>query len=573
MKNLNKYILLVMLAVVSTAGISQERRVATPVSKVAERLYLVTDRDAYIAGESIWVSLYCFDITKSKGTLSQISSVAYVEIQNSKGVVSTAKIHLNEGRGSGKVDLPPAIPTGSYKIVAYTKAMNNEESLNLFSKSIPVFNTLTTDRVEGNVKVTDKADQSGLNAVKIPNSSLIEVNYGSGLSVNNSYPVVVKNLSGEQMDVVVSVKRKADLPAYVNESFSTFMSSAGWNSVNIRLTGKVTPEYEGEIVNGNVSLKVRDSVQYIAYLAAVGKEPNIYTSYVSTDGKVKFFTNSIFGNREAVLEIPGADTNNVASLILEDSFLKPNAGTFPELLLNKSIELPLRERSIEMQLGRRFGVDTLFEMMKIRKDPLLNIQPKIYKLDDYTRFPVMQEVVVEYIPELRFRTIDKEVDLQVRWNDAFNSTTYSRGGTLALVDGIPVFSHKKIYDYDPLKIKTISIYGAQFLIGAVSYDGLVLLSSYKGDYPGLKLGKNVKIVDFQGVQYPCMFSGSKVIAKENHPDLRSLLYWNPKMGIDGKGEQKFLLHTSGMPGKYVIEVVGMSEKGEVISYSEEIEIR
>jgi hypothetical protein len=69
-----------------------------------------------------------------------------------------------------------------------------------------------------------------------------------------------------------------------------------------------------------------------------------------------------------------------------------------------------------------------------------------------------------------------------------------------------------------------------------------------------------------------MFSGSKVIAKENHPDLRSLLYWNPKMGIDERESRNFCFIHRECP-KICDRGSGMSEKGEVISYSEVIEIR
>ncbi len=541
-----------------------------------ERIYIVTDRSAYLAGESLWMSVYCFDLSKNRGTFSELSSVAYIELQNENGLTATAKIHLNNGKGSGKIDLPPSLPTGNYKLIGYTKQMRNEESLNYSEKTISIFNTLTNDRVDGNVVVpkTNSSDIPVAEPLLIANSSKVEFITNNELKVNSSYPVTLKNNSDKKMFLTFSVSRIDNLPMNNNESLATFLSAREWNLTGTKLSQKYTPEYEGEIIDGTVKYDREASyLQYIAFFSAVGNEPNVYTSYVDTTGKIAFYTNSIFGDREAVLEIPSADTNSSSSFEINDQFVKPKLGEFPKLYLNQSLELALRERSIEMQLGRRFGEDTLFEKMKIRKDPLLNASPKVYMLDDYTRFPVMSEVMVEYIPELRFRKVDKMTDLQVRWTDAMNSITFSRGATLALIDGIPVFKHQRIYDYDPLKIKSISIYGGEFLIGAAKYDGIVMFKSYKGDYPGLKFSKNAKIFDFQGVQFPCRFSADKVISKENLPDLRSLLYWDPQIEISKDDSSKFVIHTSGLSGRFLVKIEGLTEDGEAVFYTKIIEVK
>ncbi|MDP3435932.1 MAG: hypothetical protein Q8S04_01675, partial [Bacteroidales bacterium] len=95
---------------------------ATPVhsqSRVTERLYLSTDRSSYIAGEDLWVSGYCLDVTNSV-RLSPVSSIAYIELHNESSVVLTAKFALINGRGSGNLNLPANLPTGNYRVIAYT---------------------------------------------------------------------------------------------------------------------------------------------------------------------------------------------------------------------------------------------------------------------------------------------------------------------------------------------------------------------------------------------------------------------------------------------------------------------
>lgn len=560
--------------IVGLPGMAQNK--VTDQERTTERVYVITDRSSYLAGESIWVSLFCFDLSKAKGTMSNLSSVAYLELVNENGLSASAKVHLNNGRGSGRIALLPNLPTGNYKLLAYTKQMRNEEVLKYSEKLITVFNTLTTERVKGNVTIAKGKTLSDELAADFrpANSSKISLQTDSVVQVNHSYPVQISNKSDKKISLAISICRIDNLPENNNESFATFLSTREWNNKTAKFSDKYIPEYEGEVIEGSVKYdKDATYLQYIAFLSAVGKEPNVYSSFVDSTGQIVFYTNSIFGDREIVLEIPSADTNSSSTFEISDGFAKPNTGEFPKLLLSQAYELTLNERSIEMQLGKRFGADTLFERIKLRKDPLLNVMPKVYKLDDYTRFPVMSEVMIEYIPELRFRKVDKLIDLQVRWTDAFNSITFSKASTLPLLDGIPIFRHQKIYDYDPLKVKSISIYGGQFLMGAAKYDGIVMFNTYKNDYPGLKLSKNAKIIDFMGVQYPSMFSANKVVDKDNLPDLRSLLYWNPQVDLKSEESSEFKFHTSGIQGRFLIRIDGVTEDGEAVYYSKSIEIK
>lgn len=573
MKNSLKKIYTVSLLILISLSINGVYAITPENGSALERIVIVTDRDSYMSGEAVWVSLFCFDLSGPVGSLSRTSSVAYIELQNEKGLPLTAKLHINEGRGSGKIDLPPSLPTGNYKLVAYTKQMLNEEHPEYFVKVLSIFNTLTTERVEGNVVVATGESTAQAPAYRESNNLHLSFETDNALNVNNSYPVSLKNSGKGRMTLSVAIVRKDNLPEHSSNIFRSILSADKWNK-SVSLPGKFVPEYEGEIVEGVVNQEGGGSVeQYIAFFSAVGNFPDVYSTFIDKAGSAKFFTNSIFGDREAVLEVPTADTAKRIEFILNSPFVKPDLGEFPKLVLDKAWENSLNERSIEMQIGRRFNADTLFDNMKVRKDPLLHISPKVYKLDDYTRFPVMSEVMVEYIPELRFRKLDKVTDLQVRWSDSFNSITFSKGSTLALVDGIPVFSHQRIFDYDPLKIKSISIYPGEFFMGAANYDGLIMFRTYKGDYSGLKFNKNAKIVDYQGVQYPCRFTATKLISKDNTPDLRSLLYWDPQVEIEPGGETKFVFHTSALPGSYSVKISGVDSNGEYVSWSGTIEVK
>ena len=109
-----------------------------------ERLYLVTDKESYLAGEHIWISCFCYDAVMGKPSL--VSAVAYLELQNLSGSVVQAKIALAKGRGSGLIALPVSLPTGNYRLIAYTRYMYSESEQNYFSRIVTVYNPLTSLR-------------------------------------------------------------------------------------------------------------------------------------------------------------------------------------------------------------------------------------------------------------------------------------------------------------------------------------------------------------------------------------------------------------------------------------------
>mgnify|MGYP003303373447 CR=1 FL=1 len=61
----------------------------TQVLRAQERVYVSTDKEFYLAGESIWCSVFCVD--ESTGKYSQFSSVAYLEFHSKRGMEARIK--------------------------------------------------------------------------------------------------------------------------------------------------------------------------------------------------------------------------------------------------------------------------------------------------------------------------------------------------------------------------------------------------------------------------------------------------------------------------------------------------
>ena len=107
-----------------------------------ERIYVQTDKQVYLAGELLWLKLCVTDAT---GIPVSFSKVGYVELLDESTALVQAKIEIKEGIGEGWLELPALLPTGYYRLVAYTRYMRNESDTVFFRKTIGVVNTFRKD--------------------------------------------------------------------------------------------------------------------------------------------------------------------------------------------------------------------------------------------------------------------------------------------------------------------------------------------------------------------------------------------------------------------------------------------
>ena len=87
-----------------------------------ENIFVHYNTSLLFAGEYLYYKVYCLNATHNQ--LSKLSKVAYVElISEDKQKVFRHKISLKNGLGQGDFFISTSIPSGNYKIIAYTQWM------------------------------------------------------------------------------------------------------------------------------------------------------------------------------------------------------------------------------------------------------------------------------------------------------------------------------------------------------------------------------------------------------------------------------------------------------------------
>jgi hypothetical protein len=107
--------------------------------KYSEELFVQTDRDIYIVGESVLFKIFKLNgITRTSGN---ISKVVYIELLDDlNNPVTQLKVGVNGFSGSGELRLPETLQTGNYLIRSCTHWMQNFPGNLLSYKRISVIN-------------------------------------------------------------------------------------------------------------------------------------------------------------------------------------------------------------------------------------------------------------------------------------------------------------------------------------------------------------------------------------------------------------------------------------------------
>ena len=397
-----------------------------------ERIFVSTDRSAYLAGDAVWCSLTCLD---ENGLFSNASAVSYVELVSEEGTACTAKIGLLEGRGAGSFRIPVTTPTGTYRILAYTavNAAENGTPWLAGSRLVTVFNTTSRARVAGNVVIG--SGNAPLAQEEHPAAEgLLELSARVRLPKGQSAVLSLHN-GGAAASVSLSIYHADDLPEGARENTPAGFLKALPASVSpVRA---FTVENDGEIISARIRgavLKADDLT--LATLSAAGSPTDLYIGRTEGDDRLRFYTSNIYGNREIVCEVAQLDRQE-GYIDFESPFLFPETGPLPKLMLDPALRPDLNARKASLRAEKTRRIDTLITFMTHREDLLLaSIPSRRYHLDDYTRFHSVKEILVEITPELHLRMDHGEPSLQLTYSDALERRSDRTDNIAVMMDGV-----------------------------------------------------------------------------------------------------------------------------------------
>jgi len=575
---------------------------------VFERIFVQTDKQMYLAGEPV---LMKFFTTDSEQIPIVFSKIAYAELVRDSIALLQIKVALTDGTGAGRMLLPADLPTGYYRLIAYTQYMRNEGADVFFEKNIALLNTFQSSYYPNDSKISEFNDST----IQRFEASTVEESSHSGiiLQTKTSFAtrergeLTIIGLPDNIHTLSVSIAGKECVP--VSESdISLFQKNktkkaegnvmsandgidnlidelrrGNESAINAYVAARLyqeiqtgemefLPEYEGHIVTGRFmdNQTGNPATGDIASLSAGLSFPTadgirFFSGQKTKTDEVRFYTSSISGTNEIATVVFRADDRYRVDI--QSPFVARHAPKMmPALQVDSALYDYLLDRSVALQLFRYFSDDPS-EISAILA-PHFKMKPSnSYPLDDYTRFTTMRQIFVEFISGARFRrnaTGKQELFVFTKRGDVYEYGNMP----LVLLDGVPVTDHESIYNYDPLTVEQINIYYGPYKLGSSRFDGIVELITYRRLHADLNLNRSTQVISYEGPQLPYRLNipddsnGEHI--QNRTPDGRHTLLWTPDVKTNGKTSIRLPFSTSDLTGAFQATVEGITKDGEFI---------
>ena len=376
------------------------------------------------------------------------------------------------------------------------------------------------------------------------------------------------------------VKGRVESPDYyfkddsreTNQALDNLLLAQGWRSFNwadatsgIKPSFQFPPEYDGQIVSGTISNRIsgRPAPNTLTYISFPGTKARLFSARSDADGHFFFNSGLIYGANEVVLQANHFIDSTAYKIDLASPFSdKFSATSLPAFNISPRQKPLLTEHSLSMQVQNTYQSAGMRRFYSTDTDSssFYGQPAKSFVLDQFTRFTTMEEVMREFVSYIFLVRKEKKLYLK-----AFNSRGVFDGEPMVMVDGVPVFDNNKIFEVDPLKIKRVDVVPERVFNGAAVFEGLVALTTYKGDMTSFELNPKAILLDYDGLQLQRQFyspvydSGDERASRL--PDFRNALYWNPDLTTAQDGKASASYFTSDMPGKYVGVLQGISNNG------------
>ena len=326
---------------------------------------------------------------------------------------------------------------------------------------------------------------------------------------------------------------------------------------------KFLPEIQGHLINGTLKgLNGNPRINANVYLGVPGKRLQFYTSATDTIGHFVFNTKDFYGANEIVVQ-----TNTAVDTVSIIDIKSPYADRFnkfdyPIVDFKPNLLNELQNHSLSMQVQNAYFAQELkrHKALKVDSTTFFGKPDKSYKLDDYTRFEAMEDVLREYVSEVFVSKAQKDYQLKV-----LGKVDFLNEKPLVLLDGVPYFSMNKVMEIDPKKIKKLDIIRDQYYYGPAKFEGILNFISFKPNFGSSYINPNAIVLDYEGMQMQREFYHptyeTELQLNSRLPDFRNVLYWAPSIKTDTKGKASFSFYSSDLEGNYVGVINGLSEEG------------
>ncbi|RYG11057.1 MAG: hypothetical protein EOO07_21190 [Chitinophagaceae bacterium] len=367
------------------------------------------------------------------------------------------------------------------------------------------------------------------------------------------------------------LKGKIEQPEYYFEkgtdnelAADNLMLTQGWRRfswtdilANKTFTPSFIPEQNGFLVTANLS-PVKNNLK--TYLSVLETSPKSYFARSDASANSTFLT-TFSGKKTLIFQTDPMEDSLSRFTIVSPFLATKQTDKSP---VNVVSDLSLSLRNISSQVQNRYYQSSYVEA----KTDTLNIGavPKMfYKVDDYLRFPSLEESIKEYIRGVAVFNKQNQKAIKISYKNDLNTIDFMNDPPLVLSDGIPDFNTKTYLENNTLGIDVLALIQEKYFDNDMNIGGVMLLRNKGKSLYSFK-SPNALIVDYEGYQQEKIFYSPKYETEDEKtsklPDFRNLLYWNSSLKVEADKAENISFYTGDLKGKYIGFIEGISETGK-----------
>lgn len=380
-------------------------------------------------------------------------------------------------------------------------------------------------------------------------------------------------LSSDLVGPIQSVESCFEENSDARQALDALLLCRGWSRFTWkdvfdekRASFEFPPEYRGHLVSGSILNSSNQPISgALTYLASPDKNIQVYPAISNSKGELIYEMNSFYGPRKIVVQTD-YQLDSMYQLKINSPFSEKIPVYRKEpFSLSPATSNALLERSIDMQATSVFSNPDSVKIKPINTWDFYGTPDEIHRLDDYTRFPILEEVLREYVSGIWVRKRGNNFSFQVP--DNINDRLMEEK-PLVLLDGVPVFSINQLMEVDPLLIKEIDVITRKYYHNGTSASGIASFKTYKSDMAGYTLGRKALVLDYDGLQLKKEFRApvyASSLAKASRvPDRRNTLLWVPQLSLERDRPTTLNFYSSDVKGTYRVIAQGLTESGQSV---------
>jgi hypothetical protein len=533
-----------------------------------EQVSITTDRDIYIAGETVFFNI---SILSNDTASNSLSNICYLVLRDKIHTYNKLFLKLDKGKFYGSFYLPDTLATNFYEIVGFTNYMRNFDESSFFRKKLIVANRF--DELLNNLYSSDHADKNQINEPLNNQDTITGQSFRIALE-KDSFATrekirleIIWNKNGQDFpfsECSVSVRQlypfnDSIIRSFCQDSYAPQINSTGTNTYPI--------ENQGIYLNGFLSTK--DSIRIpneCIYLSTEDTIANFVYSFTDHHGKFQFYLSDYYLNKSLFVS-PKEDLQQKFKIQLEDKFLLniPFESTFFEP--NREFRKYIFESQKFVTIQKSYQIEnnkTTYNTLNIKYIPLAYTNPtSIILTSDFIHLNDFKDISENILPGFRIKYVNQVYKPYII---NYLSRNYFEEPAGIFINGIPNYNLNPVMNLNSEEITKIELCKAPRIKGLIRFSGIISIITAANiklipPPPGSVVFNLGKSVDNSLYDPPRYSSQTKTSSK---PDFRQLLYWNPCIKLNSP-VNTLEFYASDLVADYIIEIQGLDKSGKKVS--------